>query len=339
MENNSETTPKITVSKIASVAGVSPATVSRVINQSGIVKEETYNQVIEVMKTLGCSIPNKMIQGQSPSGGLIIINIPSLYNPFYSSIIKGVRTAISRHNYSLLIHEGFITPATIEPLIKTIKQSKVVGLITVTSIDTSLLKKLSALTCVVQCCDYNEEADLSYVSIDNTAISKYAVTHLIAQGKQRIAFINGPKQYLCTKYRLDGYIAALQDANIPLDPNFIVQLPEADIDLIVSISLQLLSLKNPPDAFFTASDMYGTAVLRACHLANKKIPHDVAVVGFDNLDTSKISIPSLTSVNQPSTQIGFMTGEILIEKLTNPASPNKKVLLEAELIVRESTLL
>lgn len=340
MKNNSEKSKKVTVLEIAAAAGVSPATVSRVVNQGGLVKEETYKRVIDVMKELGCPIPEDTDKKQMVYiGGLIIINIPTLTNPFYSSVVKGIRTSISRHNYSLLIYEGVITSETIDQLLKTIRQNKIVGLITVTNLETSLLKKLSSATCVIQCSDYNEELDLPYVSIDNTAAAKHAVTHLLAQGKKRIGFINGPQKYNCLKCRLDGYIAALTEANIPLNYNYILQLPDMDSDLAVSVTLQLLSQPVTPDAFFAVSDIYGSAILRACYLAGKRVPEDVAVVGFDNLEISKITIPSLTSVNQPKMQLGFMAGEMMIEKLSVPVSPNKKILLYAELIVRESSSL
>ena len=165
MNTNLDMNKKVKVSEIAAVAGVSPATVSRVINQREIVKGETYEKVIQAMKQLGCSINESPIP-QPASTGLILINIPSLNNPFYGAIIKGARASISRHGYSMLINEGHINPGTIDLLVKTLKQNKVIGLITMNCIETSLIKKLSDTTCVVQCCEYNEDTDLPYVSIN-----------------------------------------------------------------------------------------------------------------------------------------------------------------------------
>ena len=338
MNTNLDMNKKVKVSEIAAVAGVSPATVSRVINQREIVKGETYEKVIQAMKQLGCSINESPIP-QPASTGLILINIPSLNNPFYGAIIKGARASISRHGYSMLINEGHINPGTIDLLVKTLKQNKVIGLITMNCIETSLIKKLSDTTCVVQCCEYNEDTDLPYVSINDVASAKMAVEHLLAQGKKRIAFINGPFRYKYAKHRLQGYMQALEEAGVPVDQEYIVQLPEIDSDLATSTALQLLNLSEPPDAFFTVSDVYGAAVLRACYLSKRRVPEQVAVVGFDNLEISKSLVPALSTVNQPKSQLGFMAAETLFEKITNPAIPNKKILLDTELIVRESSSL
>lgn len=327
---------KVTVKDIAEAVGVSPATVSRVVNHQGIVKSETQRKVIAAMQELGYSYkepPTSTVQ----SGGLVIIIIPSLANPFYGSVLNGIRNSMVRHEYSFLIHEGNIDKHNFEQFTKLIRSKKVKGIITMDYIESSLLKKLSDITCVVQCCEYNENIDLPYISIDDSSAAKSAVDHLIAQGRKRIAFINAPHRYKYARYRLEGYIKALESAGLPIVNDYIVQLPEIGSDLAISAALQLLSLSSPPDAFFVISDVYGAAVLRACHLSNICVPKDVAVVGFDNLEISSILIPALSSVNQPMTQLGFIAAETLIEKLSSPWTPNKKIILETELIVRESS--
>lgn len=339
MSMNPESNKKITVSAIAAAAGVSPATVSRVMNQRNIVKGETYEKVILAMKKLGYSFSEPSLPNQSEPSGLILINIPSLNNPFYEAIIKGARIAVRRHGYTVLINEGHINWNTIDLFLKTIQKNNIVGLITMNHVESPLFKQLSEFTCVVQCCEYNEAANLPYVSINDVSAAEIAVEHLIGQGRKRIAFINGPLRYKYARGRLEGYRNALLNAGLPLQNEYIVQLPEINSDLAASAALQLLNLSTPPDAFFTISDVYGAAILRACYLSNKKVPDQVAVVGFDNLEISKSLIPSLSTVNQPKSQLGFMAAEILMEKLSNPNIPNKQILLETELIVRESSSL
>lgn len=338
MDSNTSKSKKITVAQIAQAAGVSPATVSRVVNQKKIVKGDTYDHVIQTMKNLGYTFKNTNAINSS-SSGVILCNIPSLENPFYGNIIKAARTSALRHDYTLFINEGHINTSTLNDLISIIKENHISGLITMNHISTPVLKKLSETTCVVQCAEYNEEFDLPYISIDDVSAAKNAVDHILAQGRTRIALINGPIRYKYARHRMEGYKMALEEAGIPLTPEYIIQLPEIDADLAISAAMQLLSLKNPPDAFFVVSDIYAAAVLRACHLSGKKVPEQVSVVGFDNLSISKSLIPSLSTVNQPSSQMGFMAMEILIEKLANPSVPNKKILLETELIIRESSSL
>ena len=329
---------KVTVSEIASAADVSPATVSRVINQKAPVKEKTRLKVLNVMKELGYPLPDPVTIKNTQRTGVILINIPSLNNPFYGAIIKGIRAALSRHNYSAFINEGHINSSTIDNLIKTIRENKIVGLIVMNHVDSELLLRLSKEVCVLQCCEYSEEVDLPYVSVNDKLAAKTAVEHLIAQNRKRVAFINGPLRYKYAQQRLAGYIEALKAHDIPLRREYIIQLSEINSDLATSAALQLLTLDDPPDAFFTISDVYGASILRACYLSGKKVPQQVAVVGFDNLEISKILIPSLSTVNQPRAQMGFIAAENLLEKLNNPKLPNKKILLDTELIIRESSV-
>lgn len=339
MSDHKEELKKVTLQEIAEAAGVSPATVSRVIHQNGIVKSETQGKVMKVMKELDYSLKEFPVALSPASGGLVILTIPSFGNPFYGAVINGIRCSIIRHGYSFLINEGTIDSENINPFIRLIKKNKVVGLITMDYIETSLLKRLADMTCVVQCCEYNDNIELPYISIDDTSAAKSAVDHLIAQGRKRIAFINAPLRYKYARYRLEGYLKALNESGLPVVNDYIVQLPEIDSDLATSAALQLLSLSSPPDAIFAISDVYGAAVLRACHLSNRSVPAQVAVVGFDNLEIAASMIPSLSSVNQPKTQLGFMAAETLIEKLAAPLIPDKKIFLDTELIVRESSSL
>ncbi|MCI8504652.1 MAG: substrate-binding domain-containing protein [Lachnospiraceae bacterium] len=340
MNTEAEKNKKVTVADIAALAGVSPATVSRVLNRQGIVKEETVSRVMEAVKHLEYPWKEPSVPAPcAPSGELVVMTLPSFSNSFYDAVIKGAQTSVMRHGHSLLIHEGHIHAGTIEPFLKMIQQNSVAGLITLNHIDTPLLKKLAGVVSLVQCCEYNEELDLPYVSIDDVSAAKYAVDHLIARGRRRIAFINAPLRYKYARHRLEGYLQALREAGLPIVNDYIIQLPEIDSDLVTSATLRLLGLSAPPDAVFTISDLYGAAVLRACHLSGRSVPEQVAVVGFDNLETAKIMIPSLTSVNQPKIQLGFMAAELLMEQFTDKHSPVKKILLETELIVRESSSL
>ena len=101
--------------------------------------------------------------------------------------------------------------------------------------------------------------------------------------------------------------------------------------------MQLLRTAEPPDAFVTTSDVYAAAVIRAARQVGLRVPQDVMVTGFDNIEFSTVTTPSITTVDQPRIRLGLMACELLVEKIANPALPSKGVLLETELIVREST--
>ena len=116
-----------------------------------------------------------------------------------------------------------------------------------------------------------------------------------------------------------------------------VQFPEVSCELAIASTMQLLRTAEPPDAFVTTSDVYAAAVIRAARQVGLRVPQDVMVTGFDNIEFSTVTTPSITTVDQPRIRMGLMACELLVEKISNPALPSKGVLLETELIVREST--
>jgi len=326
-----------TVAQIAQAAQVSPATVSRVLNHRGIVRGDTYNRVVDALRRLG--YPFSEDAPRQAQGGLIILNAPSFENPFYSEVIAGAKTSAASHGYDLLFNPFHINQGTLPSLLALLGRTKAVGLITLNHIPTDVLVKLNSVVPLVQCCEYDENLDLPYVSIDDVKSARQMVEHLLSGGCRRIAFLCGPARYKYARHRFRGYEAALAAAGIPVRPELIVQLPEVRYDLAISSAMQMLNSANPPDAFFTSSDVYAMAAIRAAHLAGRQVPQEVMVAGFDNIEFTSIAIPSITTISQPKSQMGFMACELLLEKISMPNAPNKKVLLETELIIRESTSL
>lgn len=172
------------------MAGVSSATVSRVLNHKGIVKGDTYDRVVAAVHELGGSFSERT--EVEPSGGLLIFNLPSLDNPFYSEIVRGAKTSATRHGYHLLINEEHINRNTMPRVLKLLHKTRAVGMVTTNHISPDILQKLASTVALVQCCEYDEELDLPYVSIDDLSASKNIVEHLLAMGRRRIAFISGP---------------------------------------------------------------------------------------------------------------------------------------------------
>lgn len=335
---------KVTVGDLATYAGVSPATVSRVLNRRNVVKGDTYDRVMKAINDLGYAFKPAVESILPPSAvaskqGPIFFILPSLSNPFYDEIIKGARTSVREHGYDLLIHESHITENSIDFIESLLKRYNAAGLITVNHIETSICKRLAASTTLVQCSEYNDEVDTSFVSIDNFSSARNAVNHLIHLGRKRIAMLNGPIRYRYSRDRLRGYRTALEDAGLPYDDNYVIHLPDITSDFALSAMIQLLKLPVAPDAVFCSSDVFAMSIIRACHLLHKNVPHDIALVSFDNLDISKNMIPSITSVSQPRLQLGYVAAEALFEKINDPASPSKRTLLDTELIVRESSTL
>ena len=328
-----------TYQRIASEAGVSIATISRILTGASKVKLETRQKVLETMARYGYNIEEISENTKNQNSGIILFNIPSLENPFYSRIAEGARAAALRHGYQLLINEEHINENTISTIMGLIETVNAAGIITTNNIPTGLLTKLSDTLPLVQCCEYDTELDIPYVSIDDIAATRTIMEYLLSLGCKRIAFINGPIQYKYARHRLQSYLDSLEKAGITPEPRFIIQLPDVNFNLAVSAVTQLLDADLRPDAFFCASDVFAAAVIKSCIRMGLSVPRDMMVVGFDNIEIASMINPAITTVNQPRYQLGFSSCNLLIELLNNPNAYVRNILLETEFIVRESTSL
>lgn len=330
---------KVTYVKIARESGVSIATVSRVLNNHPYVKDETRKKVLDAMDILGYNTNEIIIKPKSINNGLIIFNIPSLRNPFYSQIANGANVAATCHGYHILINEKDINPENFNYLLDILKKFNVAGLIILNHLSSELLDKFNSTVPLVQCCEYNEDSDISYVSIDDISASKMVMEYILSNNRRKIALINGPMHYKYARHRLNGYLNILKNANIPVENKWIVNLPEIDYDMAVSACSHLFNSFNRPNAIFAISDVFAAAAIKASSNIGLRVPQDVLVVGFDNVDISIMTNPTITTVNQPKFQLGFMACELLIEKISDPNIPLRKILLDVELIIRESSMI
>ena len=327
---------KNTYVEISKLSGVSIATISRIINNSTNVKSETRQKVLSVMQDLGYDISDLAMATQRASD-LIIFNVPSLDNPFYSLIIQGAKSSALRNHFNLLINEDHIRDRNIDEFIALLKKIKAAGLITTNHIASHLLTRLNDVIPIVQCCEYAKDLDIPFVTIDDIGTARMAMEHILSIGRRRIAFINGPIRYKYAKDRLEGYLQALEHAGIERDQDLIIQLQEVNYDMAVSAAIQLLNSQKRPDAFFTISDVYAAAVIKAAKRLRLQVPKDVAVVGFDNVEIASMCNPSITTVNQPRFQLGFLSCEMLAKRICDDPAMIGSMYLETELIIREST--
>jgi len=327
---------KATYEKIATKANVSLATISRAMNNPIHVKKETKDKVLNAMQELGmdCSVIENMKQVEN---NLIIFNIPSLNNPFYSEIINGARDCANKNRYSLLISEEIIKERNINSFIDMIKTSHAAGLITTNIIPSNLLEKINDIIPVTQCCEYNDKLKLPYVSIDDIQASKNVVDYLLSLKREKIAFLNGPLKYKYARERLIGYKDSLVCANIELDETLICEIPEINYDIALATCHQLLNSNKKVDAIFAASDIYAIAAIKAIKQTNLKIPRDIAVVGFDNIPLTYMTSPTITTVNQPKYQLGIYSCSMLIQHINKDISPIESMKLDTEIIIRESS--
>lgn len=328
---------KVTVAAIAKQAGVSPATVSRVLNnRCDLVKPNTIEQVLSTARELGYTIPEvkPTVPREEP---VIIINIPSVNNIFYSQVIQGASASANAHGCHLIINQAPLDLGYIQSFFNLIKRVNAAGIILTGPVSASILEQINRIVPIVQCCEYNPEANLPFVSIDDFRSAQTATEYLIERGYYKIAFINGPSNYKYSRDRQRGFLAAIENANITIPRSWMPGLPEVNYEMAYATVCQLLASETKPNAFFTVSDIYAAAVIRAARRYHYKIPQDIIVIGFDNTEISTVCTPSITTVSQPRFQMGYTACEILLEKINDPSMEPRSILLETELIIREST--
>lgn len=325
------------LSEIAELAGVSAATVSRVLNDQSCVRSSLVEKVYSALNEKGIN-PNEYIVKAPSSGHLILFVLPFDFNSFFNEIIRGAKASAIQHGYTMIILQEHINTNTFPDFEQLIKTSKISGMIVLNHINPQLLNALTKLVPVVQCCDYDPDSKIvSSVSLDDFNMAKTAVNHLIAQGHKRIAFMSGSLKYRDNFVRQEGYLHALRAAKIEPTTRWIVNLPEINYNMAYSSAAQLLSQAYRPNAFFAISDLYACAIINAAKRLGLRVPEDVMVIGYDNVDYATISSPPITSVNTPKYQMGYTASELLIDRIQNLNSTTQHINLQSELIIREST--
>lgn len=331
---------KPTIQDVADMAEVSIATVSRIINNKGNIKPHTLERVQMAMKELNFTPKTSSMLSESENR-TILVCVPNLDNPFYSPVLNGIHRCAHNTNYHILILETQDRYTRSEDFEELIRNNPIAGMVILSSMpQQKILENLSFRCPTVMCSEYAENYDqVSYVSIDDSAASKKAVEYLISTGCEKIGLVNTNLSFKYARHREKGYLQTLRQRGLPVNPDWIIHLSTTDYTLAFSNITHMLSLKDRPDAIFATSDVYGVAAINAAHELGLRVPEDVSVIGFDNIDLSIMCVPTLTTIEQPCFQIGYQSCELLIEKITNHTTPSKQILLNTELIVRNSTLL
>lgn len=326
---------KITISRIADTAQVSIATVSRLLNNTGYVRPETKKKILAAMDALDFH-PQDIDSFESTHS--ILVCFPNFRNPFNHDIIAGIHSAAAARNYRPFYYEASDLNEELSNYESILKRHHFSGIILVHNVvDLDLLENLRRRYPIVMCSEHCDHPAVSFVSIDDNIAAQNAVNHLITIGRTKIAFINSMLIHNYAKHREKGVLAALKHAGLSLNLNWITHITDIDFDMAVSAATSMLSMPERPNAFFCVSDVYAAAVIKAARTLGLSVPEDVAVVGFDNTDLATMTVPSLTTINQPSFQIGQQSCDILINLIENPETSVKHVILNTDLIVRGST--
>lgn len=331
---------KTTIQDVAKMAGVSIATVSRVINAKDNVKEETKTKVFTAIKELDFEIKRDDSLSDHNSK-TILVCATELKNPFNVPVIDGIQNSAKNHGYDILLLQTKQLYVEFEDYESVLRSQRFAGVIFLSSVTSQHLKqitsKLNYRCPIVFCSEYIDQAEISYTCIDDIEAMSKATSYALSLGRKRVAFLNSSLKHNYAKKREIGFRETMKKNKIEIDENLIAHLSSVTYNLAYSYTLHLLEQDNPPDVILCVSDVYAIGALKACKKKGIRVPEDCAVIGFDNIDLAVMTDPPLTTIDQPSYQLGYQASELLVEKIKFPDTQNKKIVLETQLIVREST--
>ena len=324
---------------IARLAGVSTATVSRVINNRPGVRTDLRRVVEQVIREHGLHVDAAARALKSrktwrfaviapPRGTLIFAN------PFFGEILRGLTSVTEGAGYSLVMMTG----ATSETLEEVNRNRSCDGVLLIgfrKGVPEARSLK-GATVPVVTIPRPGPRYRLPFVTVEDEVGAHEATLHLIRRGRRRIALLSGPPTNIFTVNRLAGYRRALRDAGLSFDPSLVVN-GAYTFEGAYQATLQLLARERPPDAIFATSDYMATGVVDALRSRATRIPEDIAVVGFGNAPISALISPALTTVDEQLQQLGAQAAALLIGLAQGEDVRDTQVALASRLIVREST--
>ena len=303
----------ITIKDIAKKLGLSTSTVSRALSDSWEIKKETKELVIKTAAELNYH-PNTQAKGLVTKKSYTIgIVVPELVTSFFPMIISGIQKILMHEGYQILITQSNESAETERTNLSLLEQHMVDGIIISTTSDTTK------------------------IIIDDKKMAYSAVAHLIGEGYRKIFHFAGPEKLDITKDRMNGYIEAMQDANLPISDSTIIHSGIFIRDGEQTMEDILSGNGEKPDAIFAFNDPVAIGAMKALKRHGLRIPYDVAFVGFSESDMATVVEPYLTSIEQPRVEIGEIAASCMLDKIRTNRLLNKKIVLDAKLNIRESS--
>ena len=326
----------MSIQKIARMAGVSVATVSRVLNNSDSVKPANRQKVLEAIEESNYQ-PNLLArQLRTARSSMILVLVSDISNPFCAEVVKGIEEQAEKNGYRILLCNSGADIARSRSSLQLLSGKMVDGIITMDAF--SKLPELSQLIGKapwVQCAEHDDNGQISCVGIDDDVAAQSVVHYLAGQGRQRIALINHDLRYRYARLRQQGYAHQLKEQQLAWQA--IAYASELSFSAGKAAMNQLLVGETRPDAVFAVSDTLAAGAMAAIQQAGLRIPQDIAVVGFDGSELADMVSPPLTTLAQPSREIGRRACELVLQKIIRPDSPPQCVIMQGELVVRASS--
>lgn len=334
-----EKTP--TIEDVARHAHVSTATVSRALSLPDRVSEATRLRVAEAVSATGYTINQSARSLRMRAARTILIALPNIGNPFYSTVLDGVVHEAATRGYGVLVanrvgadHASWLRDYFLS--------NRADGLLLFDgSLDPRAFSEMDGprgAFPIVFCADEDPGPNLNAVLTDNMEAGGRATRHLIDLGHKRIGHLHGPSKNGLPAARLIGYATAMAEAGLSVDPDWIID-GAFDLESGYAAGERFCAMPNRPTAMFCANDEMALGFLASIKAHGLDCPRDVSVVGFDDISVARFTSPALTTMQQPREEMGRIATSILLDILDNPdrtAAP-QRIVLASEIVVRQST--
>lgn len=328
----------VTVKDVASVAGVSQATAARALGGYGYVSPVARRTIEEAARTMGYrrhAVARALASKVTHTVGLVVSDIE---NPFFAAAARGLSDVLEPAGYTILLANSDEDLEREERLVEAFRSRRVDGLVVVPSVASATPHLVDLVAAGVPLVLFDRpvrKLDVDVVMVDNKQGASNAVGHLIGLGHRRIGLVSDAPEISSSAERIAGYRVALRKAGIAVDERLIALTGSTQADGYRGATA-LLETRDRPTAIFTANNMMSVGTLLALRDLGLRIPEDVALVGFDDLEWTTLIEPALTVVRQPVHEIGRRAGERLLARLHGDRSAARRTRLPTEFVVRGS---
>ncbi|RLD05952.1 MAG: LacI family transcriptional regulator [Chloroflexota bacterium] len=327
-----------TMQDVAKRAGVSVATVSRVLNGSDKVIDETRERVLQACQELDYSLHLAAQRLRLGKTNTICVILPFLTLPSIVERLRGVQEALLDSGYDLIPFSVGSPEMRDSRLYDLANRSRTDGLLIISMpINDQQVERIINNDMPVVLID-SDKPEFSRVNVDDQEGGRIATEHLINLGHEKIAFISShlenPLQFSSTLNRFHGYCKALDAAGIPINPEYQKE-GEHGREEAEEMAISLLQQSDPPTAIFASSDTKAVGVLDAAKTLNIKVPEQLSVIGYDNIRDAEFL--DLTTIQQPLYQAGLLGGKTLLQRIEQPKATPEEIILPVDLVIRKTT--
>ncbi|MBP2477526.1 LacI family transcriptional regulator [Crossiella equi] len=331
--------PSVSVREVAELAGVSLGTVSNVLNSPDRVAPRTRERVLAAMTELGFVRNESARQLRSGTGRTIGLVVLDVGNPFFTDVARGVEEAATEAGHSVILCNSDSSPDREHRHLEVLAQQRVHGvLITPCRDSLTEIRRLQDRGVSVVLLDHPATAtEVCAVTVDDHTGGHLAVAHLLERGHRRLAMVTGAPHVRQAAERRQGAESALKDSGV--DAELVVfEVPSLTVAAGLRAGLSLLASEPRPTAVFCANDLLALGVLQAMVRTGVRVPQEMAIVGYDDIDFAAAAAVPLTSVHQPRHLIGRTAAQLVIAETLSPTQhEHQQVYFTPELVVREST--